>query len=61
MPLDDPDYYRARAIQEQLAAQKATSPEAGRRHRELALLYRFRAAMLSRPGDWVETPIEAED
>lgn len=39
-------YYRARAIQEQVAAQKATSQAARKRHEELATIYRFRAAML---------------
>ncbi len=44
---DDSDYYRARALQEQIAAQKATCAAAQERHDELAMMYRFRAVMLS--------------
>lgn len=52
---DDFSYYRHRAIQEQLAAQKASCEPARRRHDELATLYRFRAAMLSRPPEqWTD-------
>jgi hypothetical protein len=52
---DDADYFRARAIQEQIAAQKATCEAARKRHDELAAMYRFRALMLrdgleSEPG-----------
>lgn len=44
--VDDRSYYRARAIQEQVAAQKAGSGPARERHDQLAMMYRFRAAML---------------
>lgn len=52
--LEDIDYFRARAIQEQLAAGRATYDEARKRHDELAMLYRFKVAMLSMgPDSWV--------
>jgi hypothetical protein len=35
---DDADYFRARAIQEQIAAQKATCEAARKRHDELAAM-----------------------
>jgi hypothetical protein len=41
------EYYRARALQEQVAAGKAQSTEARRCHDELAMMYRFKVAMLS--------------
>lgn len=44
---DDADYYRGRAIQEQIAAQKATCVQARNSHDQLAAMYRFRALMLS--------------
>ena len=40
-------YYRHRAVQEQMAAQKAKCEEARVRHDQLAAMYRFRALMLS--------------
>jgi hypothetical protein len=46
---DDADYFRDRAVQEQVAAQRATSAAARERHDELAVMYRFRAFMLSKP------------
>lgn len=52
---DDASYYRRRALQEQLAAQNATSEAARDRHDELATMYRFRAAMLtSQPDCWTD-------
>lgn len=44
----DADYYRARALEEQVAAQKATCTAARERHDELATMYRFRAVMLTK-------------
>ena len=41
----DADYYRRRALQEQIAAQKATCEAARERHDQLAAMYRFRALM----------------
>lgn len=50
---DDVSYFNKRAIQEQVAAQKATCKAARERHDELAAMYRFRAAMLTqRPDCW---------
>lgn len=51
---DDGEYFRVRALQEQAAAQKATSPSARKSHDELASIYRFKAWMLSDPlrGPW---------
>ena len=42
---NDSDYYRRRALQEQIAAQKATCEAARERHDQLAAMYRFRALM----------------
>lgn len=42
---DDVSYFRARALQEQIAAEAASSPAARKRHEELAMLYRFRSMM----------------
>jgi len=51
----DAQYFRTRAVQEQVAAARATSDAARKAHDELAMLYRFRAAMLStRPGSWCD-------
>jgi hypothetical protein len=47
LPPDNASYFRARALQEQVAAQKATCGAARQRHDELAIMYRFRAIMLS--------------
>ena len=44
---DDASYYRTRALQEQVAAQKATCEAARTCHDQLAAIYRFRALMLS--------------
>ena len=64
MKRDDAEYYRRRAIQEQLAAQRAICSAARDRHDELATMYRFRAAMLTRaPEVWLEVsppmPVDA--
>ena len=42
---DDADYYRRRALQEQIAAQKATCAAARERHDQLAAMSRFGALM----------------
>ena len=47
MRTDDESYYRARALQEQIAAQDATRPPVREIHDQLAAMYRFRVAMLS--------------
>ena len=44
---DDISYFRRRALQEQVAAQRASCEAARLRHDELATMYRFRAAMCS--------------
>ena len=46
---DDASYFRRRAVQEQVAAQRATCDAARRCHDELAAAYRFRAATLPKP------------
>ncbi len=52
---DDADYFARRAIEEQAAAQRATSEAARIRHEELAALYRFRSAMVATcPPRWTE-------
>lgn len=52
---DDASYFRRRALQEQLAAQKAACEAARDRHDELATMYRFRAAMLTtHPSCWAD-------
>lgn len=53
MRQDEFSYLRKRASQEQIAARNAACPEARDRHDSLALMYRFRAAMLSGgPAEW---------
>jgi hypothetical protein len=55
MMKDDANYFRRRALEEQVAAQFATCKVARDRHDELAAMYRFRAAMLTtHPGCWSE-------
>ena len=44
MRTDDESYYRARALQEQIASRNATSEAARERHDQLAAMYRFRVA-----------------
>lgn len=57
MRTDDESYYRTRALQEQIAAQDATSPPVREIHDQLAAMYRFRIAMLSPgPGEWQAAP-----
>ena len=46
VPRDDVEYFRARAVEEQIAAANAKTAEARDRHDELATMYRFRVAML---------------
>ena len=62
MPEDDANYYRRRALEEQIAGQKATCGRAQHCHEQLAAMYRFRAAMLSKaPGyssDALQRPLE---
>lgn len=48
---DDVSYYKRRAIQEQVAAQKASCEVARQRHDELANMYVFCAAMLTKPPE----------
>ena len=50
---DDATYFSRRALQEQVAAQRARCVAARDRHDELAMMYRFRSAMLTRaPALW---------
>lgn len=54
---DDAGYFGRRALQEQIAAQRAICEAARRRHDELAMMYRFRAAMLTKgPEPWMDMP-----
>jgi len=57
---DDLNYWRARVMQEQQAAQKASCSTARLIHDQLAVMCRFKASMLSRPlEDWSERePVE---
>jgi hypothetical protein len=56
---DDASYYRTRALQEQVAAQKATCEAARTCHDQLAAIYRFRALMLSGAA-FQKHPVELE-
>ena len=49
--LDDASYFRARALQEQVAAQKATCEAARESHDRLAAMYRFRALLQPAPPE----------
>ena len=50
---EDVSYFRRRALEEQIAAQRASSEAARHCHDELAAMYRFRAAMLTKaPQSW---------
>lgn len=52
---DDGTYFARRAIQEQVASQNASCEAARERHDELAMMYRFRSAMLTRaPIFWAD-------
>ena len=54
-PSDDADYYHARAIEEQVAAERATCAAARDRHDEMAAMYRFREVLARRrPHGWDE-------
>lgn len=46
MRSDEAEYCRRRALQEQLATQKAVSAAARQRHEELATMYSFRTRLL---------------
>lgn len=60
-PLRDVEYFRVRALQEQVAAANATSVKARNCHDELAMMYRFRATMLSTPADrWSDTLLKGD-
>jgi hypothetical protein len=48
------DYWHARALQEQAAAQRATSEAARERHDELAAMYRFRESFFKKAVEPVE-------
>jgi hypothetical protein len=55
MPEDDASYFNHRAIEEQVAAQRSSCEAARHRHEELEVMYRFRAAMLTkRPQCWAD-------
>ena len=55
----DVEYFRARALEEQLAAGTARSPEARKCHDALAMMYRFKAAMLSTgPESWADSLVD---
>ena len=59
----DAQYFRTRAVQEQVAAGRATSEAARKVHDDLAMLYRFRAAMLStRLASWCDAlPVDVPE
>lgn len=61
-PTDDAAYFHVRAIEEQLAAQRATCAAARERHDEMAAVYRFREmlARSSSSGTPTFTRIESE-
>jgi hypothetical protein len=48
---DDLSFFRRRALQEQVAAQRAATEAARVPHDKLATMYRFRASMLSKPTE----------
>lgn len=49
------EYFRRRAIEEQVAAANAVGEEARKRHDEFAMMYRFKVEMLSTgPDSWAE-------
>ena len=53
---DDAEYFRARALQERVAAARTRTAKAIQCHDELAMMYRFRAAMLSTgPDTWADS------
>jgi hypothetical protein len=57
-PTDDADYFHVRAIEEQTAAQRATSAAARGRHDELAMMFRFREHLVRTiPPEFPEEPV----
>lgn len=55
MPKSDATFYRRRALQEQVAAARASCEVARDRHEELAAMYRFRLAMVeTKPESWAD-------
>lgn len=51
----DATFYRRRALQEQVAAARASCEAARDRHDELAAMYRFRLAMVeTKPECWAD-------
>jgi hypothetical protein len=60
MRQDDASYFRRRALQEQVAAQRASCEAARLRHEELATMYRFRAVMSSKPVECWAGGLEQE-
>ena len=53
MRANDASYFRARALQEQAAAQRAISEPARVRHDQLATMYRFKASMVEGGPAWI--------
>lgn len=58
MPEDDASYYRRRALEEQIAGQRAASGPAQHCHEQLAAMYRFRASMLSKPAEYAPDALQ---
>lgn len=59
---DDVEYFRTRALQEELAATNAQVSQARKCHDELAMTYRFKAAMLSTdPDSWTVSLVEERE
>lgn len=55
MCTDELDYWRARAMQEQIAALKASCGAAQRAHDRLATMCRLKVSLLSQPlSEWEE-------
>jgi hypothetical protein len=56
-PKNDADYFHTRALEEQVAAQRASCDEASHRHEELAAMYRFREMLVrSAPPEFAAAP-----
>lgn len=52
---DDVEHFRKRALQEEDAARRSMSPAARKCHDQMAMMYRFKVAMLSGgPESWAE-------
>jgi hypothetical protein len=60
MRSDELDYWRARTMQEQEAAQKAKCSTARLVHDQLATMCRFKVFALRRPGDGWQEPDDKE-